>query len=113
MPFASKVFKANFPSKCDCGESWGKGADVGYHKVEGKHDWVCSNADCPKYESNTVHVKSMEEAVPGKTNIVDAEPFQNEIDAITKYAEVCKSIGYPVELWNLSTIWNCERMQRK
>jgi len=89
------------------------GADVGFHKMEGKPDWVCCNEICPMLESNTVHVDSVENAVPGKTNIVDAEPFQNEIDAITKYAEVAKSIGYPVELWNLSTIWNCERMQRK
>jgi len=39
--------------------------------------------------------------------------FIDAIDAITVYAEICKSIGYPKELWNLSTVWNTERMKRK
>jgi hypothetical protein len=111
MPFQSKTFKAKYPSKCECGKEWGAGAEVGFHKQEGKKDWVCSDSECGKPKQETPKTPE-----PGQEKIdapVLGEEFQKEIDAITKYAEVVKSIGYPPEHWNLSTIWNTERMQRK
>ena len=41
------------------------------------------------------------------------EIYMDAVNAITIYASVCKSIEYPKELWNLSTVWNTERMRRK
>jgi hypothetical protein len=47
MTFDSKTFAAKFPSECKCGKKWGKNTEVGFHKLEGKDDWVCSDPNCP------------------------------------------------------------------
>jgi len=38
--------------------------------------------------------------------------FKLACDTIAKYAETCKQLGYPIEYWNLSTVWNTAIMHK-
>jgi len=107
-------------SKCpQCGEVIKTGIEI--EKIDGK--WAHAVCDKVKEEkplppNGGIPVDSKvnetaEKSEIGSRGTFEADPLQAEIDAITKYAEVCSSIGYPKELWNLSTIWNTVTMQTK
>jgi len=41
------------------------------------------------------------------------DKFGAEKEVCIAYAAFCKTIDYPKELWNLSAVWNTERIRRK
>jgi len=42
----------------------------------------------------------------------EVNSFKEACDTIAKYAETCKQLGYPIEYWNLSTVWNTAMMRK-
>jgi len=50
--------------------------------------------------------------LPNESNI-ESNSFKEAYDAVCKYAEVCKFLGYEKQYWNLSTVWNTERLRNK
>ncbi len=42
-----------------------------------------------------------------------SDNLDSALAAVKAYSDFCKSSGFPMEFWNLSTVWNTERMRRK
>jgi len=47
-----------------------------------------------------------------KTETPKTDKFKEAHEIVEEYAKVCKQLGYPIEYWNLSTVWNTAIMQK-
>jgi len=95
----------------NCNEKIEKGVEI-EKNAEGK--WV--HSVCPKFESKKDSQTQV--TVPPKPQQVlhpddETDIYKNCIEGCVRAAEFFKSIDYPKELWNLSTIWNTERIKKK
>jgi len=93
----------------ECNGKIGKGVEINKNS---KGQW--SHAAC--IETQTVQKEIVSDTKP-VIEVVhpdeEVDPYKSCIDGCVRAAEFFKSIDYPKELWNLSTIWNTERIKKK
>jgi len=93
----------------NCNERIDKGVEI-EKNADGK--WV--HSVCPKFVGELK--EKIDSLPPEKLKLEPAPEEDRHKDCIlgcVRAAEFFKSIDYPKELWNLSTIWNTERIKKK
>ena len=87
-------------------------------EIEKNKNGVWSHAAClddgglTKGEQKTIESAKVD-APPPEPADMEEDPYKHCILGCVRAAEFFKSIDYPKELWNLSTIWNTERIKKK
>jgi len=99
-----------------CNQKIAKGVEIERNDT-GK--WV--HSVCPTVptsnvnDNNIVNVDKIEVRASQPQEVLhpddEADIYKNCIEGCVRAAEFFKSIDYPKEMWNLSTIWNCERIK--
>jgi len=98
-----------------CGQKIAKGVEI--EKKDGK--WVhsvCDTlaiADKPQTPRPATPQPEQEALDTEWKEMQTEDPYKDCILGCVRAAEFFKSIDYPKELWNLSTIWNTERIKKK
>ncbi len=100
------------PSTCTaCNQKIDKGVEIEKNDA-GK--WV--HSVCPGSTLQSTAEPAPQEAIISDSPIEiveNVDPYKDCILGCVRAAEFFKSIDYPKELWNLSTIWNTERIKKK
>ena len=47
-----------------------------------------------------------------KTEAPKTDRFKEVRETVEEYVKLCKALGYPVEYFNLSTVWNTAMMRK-
>jgi len=82
-------------------------------EIEKNKNGVWSHAACLETETTQTQIVSAGPEVKVVHPDDEVDVYKECLEGCVRAAEFFKSIDYPKEMWNLSTIWNCERIKKK
>jgi len=101
----------------NCSQKIAKGVEIEKNADEKWVHSVCPNGSSPAPKQESPQITQSK----GRDTEIDdfddskesPDLYKDCILGCVRAAEFFKSIDYPKELWNLSTIWNTERIKKK